>query len=504
MPLVVLGIMAVRLLSDARTDSLTVDEPLYIQAGVCALTSRHLDVDTTNPPLFKLLGGVGVMLLAKPGPADCRSARVDWRSRSVFSVSPASIQAVTVAARLPLMGLTLALAIVVFAWGRALYGYPAGLLAMAIMAFEPTVVAHGHLVTGDLSLAFGVIACLMANWYWHRTRHRRWLLIAGVGLGWALLSKVSALELLPVLAVIEIARAHGAWPKRAQIAVTSFIQVAAVAWATSCLAYLPFTTASGQFRWTAPLSWVAPPQWFDSLMYQFHHMLTGHPAYLNGQIAAAHGFWAYFLEAFALKTTLGLLLLAAAGTVLLVQARDRIGLLYVGLPSVVMIMAATLGGIDIGVRYILPVYPLAALAAARVVSSIGWGVALRRVAASVAFCALALSSVGNGLPDIGYFNELAQIDSVRYLSDSNLDWGQDSWRLKAWWDSHGRPPIETNYFGGLPLDLYGIPSVDTRSGSHAKYLAISVEMVTTSAHELLDVEPVERIGTSIWIYRISG
>ena len=45
-------------------------------------------------------------------------------------------------------------------WARALYGYPGGLLAMAIVSFEPTLLGHGHLVTGDLSLAFGLLVAL--------------------------------------------------------------------------------------------------------------------------------------------------------------------------------------------------------------------------------------------------------------------------------------------------------------------------------------------------------
>src|SRR2546425_5056132 len=55
-PLLLLSIMAVRLLIDAQTDSLTADEPLYIESGLCALTSRVIDLDPTNPPIYKVIG----------------------------------------------------------------------------------------------------------------------------------------------------------------------------------------------------------------------------------------------------------------------------------------------------------------------------------------------------------------------------------------------------------------------------------------------------------------
>ena len=41
-------------------------------------------------------------------------------------------------ARIPIIVLTLLLALVVYAWGRELYGSKAGLLALTLMAFDPT------------------------------------------------------------------------------------------------------------------------------------------------------------------------------------------------------------------------------------------------------------------------------------------------------------------------------------------------------------------------------
>ena len=490
--------MATRLVIEAQMDSLTVDEPLYIEGGWCALTSRVIDLDPTNPPIYKLISATGVLLLARPTAVGCKNAR------TIFTGDPGSIRRLALAARLPIVGIALLLAVVVFLWTRRLFGYVAALLALGIVSLEPTLLAHAHLVTGDLTLAFGLTGCLAAHWYWSHTRSARWLVLAGISLGWALLSRVSALEFLPLLAIAALALAEGPWPVRIRLALGSTLVVAATAWAAVCITYLPFSTAFGRFQWGAPLSWVAPPQWFDSLTYQIHHVQVGHPAYLNGQLAATHGFWSYFLEAFALKSTLGLLLLMLGAAVWTVWLRDRVVMLYLWLPIVTLVLAATIGGIDIGVRYLLPVYPLAAVAAGRMISDLGTSSRLPQAAAAIAFVALALSSVAHAPDDIGYFNELAGNNPAAYLSDSNLDWGQDAWRLKTWWEANGRPPMATNVFGGLPLDAYGISSVDPQSGEVARYLAISVDKVTSSARWLQHVEPAVRIGTSIWIYRIAG
>jgi hypothetical protein len=520
-PVFLLVVMAGRLVDDVRTDSLTVDEPVYIQSGVCALTERVIDVDPSSPPIFKLLSAAGVLLLAQPAPAQCQKglpdSYEDWATGSVFATNPAALHRLTVSARIPMISMALLLAVVVFLWARALYGYVASLLALAIVSFEPTLLGHAHLVTGDLSLTFGLTICLAAHWRWTQTRRRRWLLIAGVGFGWALLSKVSALEIVPVLAIIEVAFGNGSPPGRVRQAVVPLLALFATAWGVVCLVYLPFVTAWGQYRWAAPFSWFAPPQWFDSLSYQFRHVQTGHAAYLNGQFAPAHGFWSYFFEAVALKTTLALLLLAAAGAILTVIRRERVSLLYFWLPITAIMLTATVGGIDIGVRYVLPVYPLMAVAAGVVVTAFGAGAALRRAAVAVALSALALASFTHAPNDIGYFNELAGTDPAHYLSDSNLDWGQDAWRLKTWWESNGRPAIAADYFGRLPLQVYGVSStsIPPAPGSDVRFLAVSVQNMTTASdmsllaedalapfdRQLLALEPAARIGTSIRVYQ---
>jgi 4-amino-4-deoxy-L-arabinose transferase-like glycosyltransferase len=495
LPLALLAIMATRLVIAAQTDSLTVDEPLYVESGLCALTTGVIDLDQTNPPIYKILGAAGVRLLDRPATFDCQ------QPQAVFAGGEVSIKRIALAARLPIIAMGLLLAMVVFLWARMMFGFAAGLLTLGIVSFEPTLLAHAHLVTGDLSLALGLATCLAGHWYWSRTGRKRGLVLAGIGLGWALLSRVSALEFLPVLAVAPVILADGGWSDRLRAAISSFLIVVATAWATVCLLYLPFSTMYGRYQWSPPLAWIAPPQWFDSLSYQLHHIQVGHPAYLNGRLIPAHGFWTYFLEAVALKTTLGLLLLCLGAAIFTVLLRDRSGLVYLWIPIVVIGVVATIGGIEIGVRYLLAVYPLGAVAAGRIMTGSGGALLWSRAAAAVAFFALAVSSLAHAPNDIGYFNELAGGNPAAYLSDSNLDWGQDAWRLKNWWEANGRPAMVTNYFGGLPLKAYGVNGVDPQS-QHAKYLAISVQKAIESAPGLIHLEPAQRIGSSILIYQI--
>ena len=496
------------MLEQAWADSITVDEPHYIWSGAC-LVSDGLDRDPSQPIGHRVLSGLAVRLAATRT-GSCASLEAFYR------VNPDQLRRLTLAARVPNLIAALLLAVVVFFWGRALYGAAAGAIAMSLLVFEPTVLAHGHLATGDLPLSLGVAGTLGAHWAWSRSRHGAWLLVGGLALGWALLSKVVALELLPLVAVAEFFTATGSIAQRARAAIAVTAGLAALGWVLVCLAYLPVTlklpTSGGH---PALLAWVVPPGWFFSLSHQLEAAGAGRNNFLNGQVSR-NGFAAYFLEAFALKTTLGMLGLVALSIVAHLRARARSEAIYMWLPVALLFFIPSLGKLDLGVRYLLPAYPLLALAAGslaahwpRAMAGLPW-LAGRRAAlglTSALVFAAALSSLAHRPLHIGYFNELAGSHPERYLSNSNLDWGQDAWRLRGWWDGAGRPPLGVVWSPSLPPQDFGIEAQELtlEQPPPAVWLAVSLNSLdeqaghADAAYAALKERPAlgTRIGSSI-------
>lgn len=256
------------------------------------------------------------------------------------------------------------------------------------------------------------------------------------------------------------------------------------------------------------------------------HGLEGHPgpSYLRGQRYLG-GRLDYFPVAFAVKTpvgTMGLLFAALAVFAFRVLVRranapvtlDEWGIL---LSVAVFFGVSLLNRINIGLRHILPVYPLMFIFIAVQLVWLGgraggWvkHLVVLGIVALVAF--VAVSSLRIYPHYLAYFNELAggPANGWRYLADSNLDWGQDLPRLKAYLGRHQIDEVYLSYAGTAPPAYYGIryrplPTNEevARTGVPRGVVAVSVSMLLLALPAdswVWGYRPTATIGHSIWIF----
>ena len=128
---------------------------------------------------------------------------------------------------------------------------------------------------------------------------------------------------------------------------------------------------------------------------------------------------------------------------------------------------------------------------------------------------------------LAYFNELVGGPAAgpRYLSDSNIDWGQDLLGVKEYMERSGLPMIYLGYFSNPPPAALGIryqyvpsfgalerPGTDVLPvGTPGEVLAISVCTLQAVHFQNKDLyawlagrEPIARIGYSIYVYDLTG
>ena len=231
---------------------------------------------------------------------------------------------------------------------------------------------------------------------------------------------------------------------------------------------------------------------------------------------------------FLIKTPVGSLVLIGASLVYFslrgeLQGRTATFLLV---PPALWLASSLSSRIDLGLRHILPVYPFLFVVASRLAV-----LRLRRpwvpLLVGVPLLTTATSTLRVIPHQLAYFNELVggPAEGYRYLSDSNLDWGQDLKGLRAYMDQQGVSMIYLSYFGNASPSYYGIPyqylPADGPLGPapqegpprNAKCEVLAISVVNLQGvyfrekdlyHWLYDRTPVAKIGYSIFVYDLTG
>ncbi len=505
-------------------NSVTVDECNHLPAGISYIQKRTFQVYHGNPPLAKVLCGMAALAAGARSNYDRAWRQAEehqvpvnitpfgWDFQEANYSPPGKFQKIYFAARLVVLAISLAGGLLIFAWARDLAGDGAGLVALAVWSFSPTVLAHGGLVTTDVPAAVAGVGATYAFWRWARRPTWRGALAAGALLGVAQLVKFSLLVLLviwPALGAISAAAimrslghtrgravarlaAHGlAILATCLLAVNAghlfegtgrrlgdyeFLSVAFTKPRTegeapySNLPHLHaiYKLRMNRFRGTLleGLPVPLPAHYLLGLDAQMHETNTGiegaaYPMYLRGELRR-RGWWYYYPYALAIKIPLGTwLLFAAALAATVAGPRLWLGLrdeAFVWLPAAASLASMmSLTKIQIGVRYVLPAFPYVAVGIGRLAAARGrrpW-----RLILATGLGATALSALLTAPHFIAYFNMLAGGPSRghRHLIDSNLDLGQDFLELKKMLDRRGHTgPLPCALFGNLDPIMVGI------------------------------------------------
>ena len=188
------------------------------------------------------------------------------------------------------------------------------------------------------------------------------------------------------------------------------------------------------------------------------HNAGGHIAFFWGRISFT-GHWLFFPTALLLKTPLPFLCLVAFGAFVILRHHRQDWRYWVPLASAAaMLSIAMLSRINLGVRYLLPLYPLAAM-----IAGLGAG-RLVTVRSPARLGLLGLLLVGQlaapalSWPDyLVYFNLLAGREPQRLLVDSDLDWGQDVNRVAPELRCRGIAQVATALHTNADLSRQGFP-----------------------------------------------
>ncbi len=538
----------------------TVDEVAHLPAGVTYWQTGTFKLYHHNPPLFKLVAALPVVL-SHPEMEGLYQLR-SWRSKSPSQATFSQFFVATNAeryfelfdlARLMMPIFTVIGGVVVFAWSARLYGQLAGLLSLALWTFSPNILAHARLVTSDAcSTALGAAATYVFWRYLHRPTWRS-AIASGAMLGLAQLSKFSMLLLYAIWPFLWAAHAimvertkESGWRPLLSRGIGHGLAVVAISILTIDAGYFfeGVGRPLGSFEFGSQTLTVAVPpgvarphsenelleatwqfrvnrfrgSWLDRLPAPLpeHYLLgfdeqkieaegipdryfraaelrksrppaevaayvdeqrqlpqttdertQGYTVYLDGELRNT-GWRSYYVRAMLYKVPEGTLLLFALSIAVLIVIRktpagwfDELALLTI--PAVILFSMTFLTDINLGLRYVLGVFPYLFVAIGKVVP---WSLELRepwrRLSGGIVGGLLILTlsaSIGIAPSYLAYFNWASggpDREPVR-LIDSNLDWGQDLVGLQRWCRANiPNQPIGLAYFGQFTPSIFAL------------------------------------------------
>lgn len=502
-----------------QNNSLTYDESVNLVSGYHFVKTGATYLNPEHPPLLSVISAVPLFFMElnpphidEPNPwvtlylQKNSSKRYRIANRFIFE-NTVPAERIIRSARTMIILLSCILLSLIYYMGNKLGGFYAGLFSALLYALDPNIIAHSQVVTMDMGLTLFYFLSSIFFIEFITKKGWKYLFLTGIFLSCALLVKFPSVLLFPAFFVIIILHS---FKDRKDLFKNSF--------ALLLLLFFSFIFILLFYRCNIHF-------FLKSLEYAYNHSRRGDYNYLFGKFSA-HGWFYYFIVAFFVKTPLGALVAIFISLFYILKNLERFGLAKILLiPPGIFFLASLFSTINIGHRYILPVYPflflLSGIAFSYLRGTRFWRYVFITSVLSVCFANIRIyphylsffNAIGGG-PERGY----------KILIDSNIDWGQDLKYLKEYMDKQGIDEVYFAYFGSVDPAYYGIkyrflPSSFYRyvEGAHSpfnlkpplperKVLAVSVSYFYQSIayRWLIDMNPTARAGYSIFIFDITN
>ncbi len=395
--LLAFGIMTV--VTGYTSLSETDDELYHVECGTEWLHDGTYAKQPLHPPLARVMDASLVVLHDKIyGPFVAATKRDSYMTKMVLS-------------RLGTLPYYILSCVLVFLWARRLFGEDAALWSLAGYVTLSSVTAHAMLATTDMGYTAMFLWALYVTVLWLEEPSYKRSLWLGVSLALMVGTKFSGLLHWPLaLAVLLLIRVRerwqegrGLWPLGGEHVRNGLLMVAPgfifVLWLVYRCDFGPLVQGVK-----------------DALDLD----KTGYGVWFYGPLNNM-GVWQFFPVVFFFKTPLAFFAFSVMGAWFARKDREA---LFPLLAAAVVLLSSMTSHINLGVRHVLPMYPLMAIGAGYGAWRL-WhaGTAWRVLAAGLAVWQFAGFCMYQ--PEhLAYFNIAAGEHPERITLDSDFDWGQ--------------------------------------------------------------------------------
>jgi hypothetical protein len=530
----------------------------HLGAAVYFYKAFRFDVFHVNPPLTRYIVGLPVILTNpkydwksySPRPQD----RSEWRLGNTFITinSPEKIHWCIFLSRCCLIPFILVGSWFGYKFATEVYGCGAGIIFLILWVFSPLVLGWGATICPDVCAAsLGIVGVYM---FWHWLKNPLWTktIVSGVCLGLLPLAKITWIVAFPLWLFIWIIWVLPYFISRNKTEdkiiippLRQLVTIFLIGLYTLNMGYF----FDGTFRLLGDYKFIShtltgaelrdgnsaspqlgnrfeksligyipvplPSEFVQGIDTQKLDFERGIESYLCGQYSQ-HGWFSYYVYVILLKEPFGVLCLIFLVLVATCFFRryntDWRTETIIILPAIALfIFISSQTGFSLHPRYIILVLPFIYIW----ISKLGRAFLDKRYFIStITVCLLfwvASSSLYYFPYSMAYFNELTggAKNAPKLLLGSNIDWGQNAYFIKRWYDKHPEiRPIKIAYLNSESLDRLGIkdnklPPDKPESG----WFIIGVNEIYNNNSKQYEyfkrLEPVDIIGNSIYIYHIT-
>ncbi len=555
------------------------DEIAHLPSGIAHWSTGEFDLYRVNPPLVRLVAALPLAFaptISADVVADVVALDESPYDRVEFDVGHQFVLRLKhdcfrlfTLARWACIPFSLAGAGAVYYWASRAHGNRAsGWIALLTYCFCPNLLAWGATITPDAgAAALGAVAGF-AYWKWWLRPSWRSAVLAGLATGAAELTKSTWLVLFPLWPLLWLLRftaprhaSHAtansspspiASPMAELSQLTMILVLGLYAlnlgygFESTCLPLKSFRFISktlggpdahsqpgnrfaGTFLGELPVP--VPANYLKGIDIQKYDFEYGKTSYLAG-IQRSEGWWYYYLYAFMVKTpagTLGMIVLASILTAIHPRFRRnwQTELVILAPGVAVLLLVSSQTGFNRYYRYVLPALPFLYIWCAKVGAALCSAAGGLRLTTTILVVAAAASSVATLPFSMSYFNVFAggSISGWKHLADANIDWGQDLFELKRWYDNHpAARPLHVAFFGAIDpqiagIDFYPVPRGAMQGrvkepdgladGPRPGWHVISVNHLAGYQHDYHELpyytyfsafRPTARVGYSMYVY----
>lgn len=472
----------------AKRDSVSWDESQHLYSGWLSWEHGDFGYNPEVPPLVKMWDAIPLLHrdIKQPAFTGDQFKKEGFVLGQRF-LAANGIDRTLIPARIMASLLTVFLASLLFFCAREMFGDRAALFALALFCLDPNFLAHGAFVTTDIGSALTTLAAVYAFYRYVKRPTAARMILVGFAVGFAMTAKFTGVFIIPILILIAALdfwrsrkKSEGSASPRQVIVALLVASVIGVGWIWTIYHFryaarpgsLQLNPASLQYlqELNSPIN-----RWVLTTASKLHLLPEAYlygladtkisagslPSYLFGRDYSGAPHW-YFPAAFLIKSTLSFLILCGLAAVVVFRGRwqKRRETVFLAVPAIFFFLLCTSSDLGIGYRHLFPIFPMLYILTAGCAAYL-----VSRAPKSIYFFAALLLwqlvttlAAGPGL--LAYANEAwgGPGETHLYLSDSNVDWGQQLKAVRSYLETHPSEPCYFAYFAQGPVDFrdYGV------------------------------------------------